>query len=168
MTTSASFNNYRANRSWMRADWNAQNQTEVAESIPGNSSINNSAKCFPISLLLISWSFTKEDEQITLRLYLWAFLILCYFYSNTNSSEKDSILQAAQRSIYFRNFEMFAALTILKRWIFYCTCLKASQKSSLISSYFLKTWSKSEKLKVGWDIKSYLLHQRWYHDEKFI
>lgn len=71
----------------MRVDCNAQNQTEVAESMPGNSHINNSAKCFPISLLLISWSFTKEVEQITLRVYLWAFLIhLYYFQGNTNAS----------------------------------------------------------------------------------
>lgn len=75
---------------WMRADWNAQNQTEVAESTPGNSCITDSAKGFPISLLIISWSFTKEAEQITLRLYLQAFLIhLGHLQGNTNSLIKE-------------------------------------------------------------------------------
>lgn len=117
----------------MRADWNAQNQTEVAKSIPGNSHINNSAKCFPISLLLTSWSFTKEVEQISLRLSLWAFLIhLDHLQGNTNSSKKDRIFQTAQRNIYFGNFEMFAATYYIEMLDFQLCLPQSVSKISLL------------------------------------
>lgn len=109
------------------------------------------SQILPISLLIISWSFTKEVEQITLRLYLWVFLIhLSHLQENIKSWEKDSILPQHAEIFISGILKCLLAPTVLESWIFYCTWLKVSQKQVFSNDQPLfKCLTKTRKIKGG-------------------
>lgn len=113
----------------------------------------------PISLLITSWSFTKDVEQITLRLYLWYVYICIYgcishpsvsLISEHNILEKTQYFTCSTEISISGILKCLLAPTVSESWIFYRTCLKASQKQVFFNDLPLfKCLTKFRKIKGG-------------------
>ena len=102
----------------------------------------------PISLPIISRSFTKEVEQISLRLYLRV--------SSGSLVREHKILE--KRQYFTRSTQIFISGTlkcllapiVLESWIFYRTCLKVSEKQVFFNHQLLfRCLTKTRKIKSG-------------------
>lgn len=155
LTASASSNSYLANaKEWevrKRAKWNWGSRTSLE--VLALSIFHPNAS--PVLLLIISWSYTKENEQIILRLNYWIFLILPGHLINY---WKKSILFAVRIIIYFRNFVVITGTYRIGKLDFLLSLKCLRIKPSLLTSHFLNVWPESEEPKLGGDLQSYLLH----------